>query len=178
MREDLADRVKLGDEQAFELLYRIYYLNLCRFANKFLHDPEEAKEVAQEVFINIWEEREDINSEESLQAYLFKITRNKSLNKLRKRKVVSKYIEILKLVYIDHTHYSSHESLMAKELKDEISNAIDKLPDKCKRVFELSRIEGLKYHEISRVLDISVKTVEAQISKALQILRFELKDYL
>jgi RNA polymerase sigma-70 factor (ECF subfamily) len=178
MKEELAERIKIGDKQAFELLFYKYYVSLCGFANKFLHNPEEAKDVVQEVFTNIWEKREDIDSEESIMAYIFKITQNKSLNSLRKKKVVSRHVEILRLVYIDYTLSPSHESLLAKELENDISAAIQKVPLKCRKVFELSRLKGLKYQEISKVLNISVKTVEVQISKALQILRLELKDYL
>jgi RNA polymerase sigma-70 factor (ECF subfamily) len=178
MIDQFALRIKLGDEQAFELLFRKYYLRLCGFANKFLNDPEESREIVQELFMKIWERREDIDPEDSLKSYLFKIAQNQSLNRLRKKKVESKYVEIYKLVYIDHNEFSSHESLLAKELEDNITIAINTIPPKCKRVFELSRMEGLKYAEIAKLLNIPVKTVEAQMSKALYILRLELKDYL
>jgi len=174
----LALRIKLGDEQAFELLFRKYYVRLCGFANKYFNDPEEAREVVQEVFTKIWEGREDIDPEESLRAYLFKITQNICINKLRLKKVESKYIEIYKLVYVDNREVSPYESLIANELNDNITTALSKIPPKCRKIFDLSRVEGLKYSEIAVTLSISVKTVEAQISKALQILRLELKDYL
>lgn len=176
--DQLALRVKQGDEQAFELLFRKYYVRLCGFANKFLNDPEEAREVVQEVFMKIWEGREDIDPEDSLKSYLFKIAQNFSLNKLRKKKVESRYLEILKQVYIEHSEFSGYDSLLVRELDNNITAAINTIPPKCKRVFELSRIDGLKYSEIAEVLNISVKTVEAQMSKALSILRVELKDYL
>ena len=112
MSEELADRIKLGDKYAFELLFREYYVHLCKFANKFLHDPEEAKEIVQEAFTKIWEEREGINSEESVKAYIFRITQNNSISRLRKKKVESKYIEILSLVYIDYKQFSSYEKII------------------------------------------------------------------
>ncbi|MCE5345334.1 MAG: RNA polymerase sigma-70 factor [Bacteroidales bacterium] len=178
MKDQLALRIRLGDEQAFELLFRKYYVRLCGFANKFLNNPEEAREIIQEVFIKIWEGREEIDPEDSLKSYLFKIAQNQSLNRLRKLKVESKYKEIYKLVYIEHSEFSSYESLMVRELDKNIITALNTIPPKCKRIFELSRNEGLKYSEIAEVMNISVKTVEAQMSKALNILRFELKDYL
>ncbi len=178
MSDQLSLRIKLGDEQAFELLFRKYYVRLCGFANKFLNHPEESREVVQEVFTKIWEGREDLDPEESLNAYLFKITQNISINKLRRMQVESKYIEIYKLVYVDHRDFSPHESLLAHELNESITTAVGKIPAKCRRIFELSRGEGLKYSEIASTLHISVKTVEGHMSKALQILRFELKDYL
>jgi RNA polymerase sigma-70 factor, ECF subfamily len=178
MKDQLSLRIKLGDEQAFELLFRKYYVRLCGFANKFIYDPEEAREIVQESFLKIWEGREDIDPEDSLKSYLFKIVQNLSLNRLRKKKVESKYIEIYKLVYIDHSEFSSYESLLGLELEENINAAINKIPPKCKRIFELSRMEGMKYKDIAEVLHISVKTVEAQMSKALNLLRLELKDYL
>lgn len=178
MKDQVALRIKLGDEHAFELLFRKYYVRLCGFANKFLNNPEEAREIVQEVFMKIWEGREDIDPEDSLTSYIFKIAQNLSLNQLRKKKVESRYIEIYKLVYIDHSEFSSYESLLVRELDNSIATAVNTIPPKCKRIFELSRNKGLKYSEIAEELNISVKTVEAQMSKALSILRFELKDYL
>ena len=178
MKDELAFRIKLSDQQAFELLFRKYYVRIWRFANKFLNDPEEAHEIVQEVFIKIWEGRRDIDTENSIISYLFKIAQNQSLNRLRKKKVESKYIEIYKLVYIHYNEVSSYESIFTRELENEISVAINKIPPKCKRVFELSRMEGLRYNEIADMLNISVKTVESQMSKALCILRLCLKDFL
>jgi RNA polymerase sigma-70 factor (ECF subfamily) len=177
MRDLLAQRIVLGDQQAFELLFRKYYVRLCGFANKFLNNPDEAQDIVQEVFSNIWENRELIDSDNSLKAYIFKITQNLSINKLRRKEVESKYTEIYKLVYVDHKEFSSHESLLAKELEEDIIQAIDKLPPECSKVFKMSRVDGLKYHEIAKVLNISVKTVETQMSKALRILRSELIEY-
>lgn len=178
MKDQLAARIKLGDEQAFELLFRKYYVRLCAFANKFLNNPEEAQEIVQDVFTKIWEGRNEIDPEDSLKSYLFKIAQNLSINKLRRKKVESRYTEIYKLVYIEQQEFSVHESLLAMELEENIANSIGKLPPECRKVFELSRIEGLKYKEIADTLHISVKTVEAQMSKALRSLRIELSDYL
>jgi RNA polymerase sigma-70 factor (ECF subfamily) len=178
MKDPLAMRIKLGDEQAFELLFRKYYIRLCSFANKFLNDPEEAREIVQYVFEKIWEERDKIDPEDSLKAYLFKIAQNLSFNKLRRKKVESRYAEVLKIVYIERQEFSVHESLLVNELEEHISHSIEKLPSKCRTIFELSRIEGLKYREIADTLNISVKTVEAQMSKAIRSLRIELSDYL
>jgi RNA polymerase sigma-70 factor (ECF subfamily) len=178
MKDQLAVRIKLGDQQAFELLFRKFYVRLCAFSNKFLNDPEEAQEIVQNLFAKIWEGREDINPEDSLKAYLFKIAQNSSLNRLRKKNVESRYIEIYKLVYVEQQEYSAHESLMAMELEEHIAHSIEKLPTQCRKIFELSRNEGLKYREIADFLHISIKTVEVQMSKALRSLRTELGDYL
>jgi RNA polymerase sigma-70 factor (ECF subfamily) len=178
MKDQLAVRIKLGDEQAFELLFRKFYVRLCAFANKFLNDPEEAKEIVQEVFAKIWEGRDLIDPDDSLKSYIFKITQNLSINKLRRKKVESKYAEIYKFIYCEQFDFSVHESLLARELEENIAQAVGNLPGECRKVFELSRTEGLKYREIADNLNISVKTVEAHMSKALRSLRIELKDYL
>jgi RNA polymerase sigma-70 factor, ECF subfamily len=177
MRDLLAQRIVLGDQQAFELLFRKYYISLCGFANKFLNNHNEAQDIVQEVFANLWENRELIDSDNSLKAYIFKIAQNLSINKLRRKEVESKYTEVFKLVYVDHKEFSSYESLLAKELEAKISLAIENLPPECSKVFKMSRMQSLKYNEIADALKISVKTVETQMSKALRILRIELREY-
>ena len=178
MKDQLALRIKLGDEQAFELLFRKYYVRLCSFANKFLNDPEAAQEIVQDAFTKIWEGREDIDPEDCLNAYIFKITRNLSINKLKRIKVESRYTGLYRLVYAEPQEYSTLESMLTKELEENIAKTINKLPPECRKVFELSRVEGLKYKEIADALQISVKTVEAQMSKALKLLRVDLSEYL
>ena len=120
MKDLIAVRIKMGDEQAFELLFRKYYTRLCGFANKFLNDPEEARNIVQEVFTKIWEDREDIDPDSSLNSYIFKITQNLSLNKLTRKKVESKYVEIYKQVYLNKSEISPFESILAKELENNI----------------------------------------------------------
>jgi RNA polymerase sigma-70 factor (ECF subfamily) len=178
MKDQLAVRIKLGDEQAFELLFRKYYIRLCAFSNKFLNEPEDAKEIVQEVFAKIWEGRDEIDPEDSLKSYIFKIAQNLSINKLRRNKVESKYTEVFKIVYLEYSCFSPHETLLAKELEENIAHSINNLPTECRKIFELSRMEGLKYKEIAEVLNISVKTVETQMTKALKFLRIELSEYL
>lgn len=178
MRDQIALRIKIGDEQAFELLFRKYFVRLCSFANKFLNEPDEAKDVVQQVFIKLWDCREYIDPDNSLNSYLFKITQNICINKLQRMKVESKYAEIYKVIYANQHPISPDESLLTLELEKNIMIALDKIPPKCKRIFELSRIEGLKYVEIADVLHISVKTVETQMAKAFRILRMELQEYI
>jgi RNA polymerase sigma-70 factor (ECF subfamily) len=168
----------MGDEHAYELFFHKSYLRLCQFANKFLNNPVESKEVVQDVFINLWENRELIDPEESLLSYLFKIVQNKCINKLHHKKVETKYAEVYKLVYADHRSISPADSLLALELSEHINKVVAGLPPQCRKIFELSRYDGQRYSEIATTMNVSVKTVEAQISKALKILRVELKIYL
>ncbi|HLN20401.1 MAG TPA: RNA polymerase sigma-70 factor [Bacteroidales bacterium] len=178
MEDLLASRIKRGDNQAFELFFRKYYVRLCCYSNKFIQNYDESCDIVSDAFLKIWENRNDIDTNSSLVSLVFKITRNLSLNHLRYRKVESKYLEILKVTYIDNSELSSYETYLGKELENEIQFALNKIPAQCKKVFELSRKEGLKYLQIAERLNISVKTVEVHMSKALRILRSELADFL
>jgi RNA polymerase sigma-70 factor (ECF subfamily) len=140
----------------------------------YLNDLDTAKEVVQEVFINLWDKKDSITSEKSVKAYLYTSVRNRCLNYIRDHKKFRSYvldveIEDKELVFDD-------DSMTQAEALVKIQQAIDKLPEKCKQVFELSRFEELKYKEIAEKLGISIKTVELQVSKALKILREELKE--
>jgi RNA polymerase sigma-70 factor (family 1) len=171
-------RIKYGDVQAFELFFRKFNVRLCVFANKFLNDPETAQEIVQDAFLRIWEGRSEIDPDDSLKSYIFKTVQNMSINKLRKKKVESKYIEIYKMVYVDQHDFSSYELHLANELEEHLEDTVSRLPRSCREIFKLSRHEGLKYSEIADILSISPKTVEAQMSKALRILRLRLNVYL
>ncbi len=178
MKDLLAARIRMGDEQAFELLFHKYYVRLCGFVEKYLDDPEEAREIAQEVFVRVWQERDRIDPDNCLKAYMFGIGRNLSLSRLRHLSVESAYTRIYRLVYLDRDEISVHDSLLAKELENGVAVALRKLPPRCREIFELSRNEGLKFREIAQTLRISVKTVETQISRALRIIHLHLAEYL
>jgi RNA polymerase sigma-70 factor (ECF subfamily) len=178
MKDPLALKVSIGDEQAYELLFRKLNVRLCLFANKFLQDPDEAQDVVQEAFIRVWENRRDLDPDDSISAYIFRIVQNLCLNRLRKRKIEQGYSEVLRMVYLESSVFSAHELYVAEELEEHIALAIRELPDGCRKIFTLSRHEGLKYKDIARVLDISPKTVEVQMSKALRLLRLKLSLYL
>lgn len=178
MKDHLAMRIKLGDEQAFELFFNKFNVRLCVFSNNFLNDPEEAQEIVQDAFVKLWENRDEIDPEGSLKSYIYKIVQNLSINRLKKKEVASKYIEIYKLVYIEYHEFSAHESYVADELEEHMTDTISQLPSRCQKIFKLSRNEGFKYREIAEILNISSKTVEVQMAKALKILRLKLADYL
>jgi RNA polymerase sigma-70 factor (ECF subfamily) len=179
MSDQLTYRIAYGDKQAFEILFRRLYLRLCCYTNKFLNDPEESQEIVQEVFSILWENRQSINPSLNLDAYLYKISKNLAICRLRRKSIELKYIEIYKAAYLDYDERNpSHDTLCAHELERKLAVALEKLPDGCRKVYELSRNEGLKYCEIAKYLDISVKTVESQMSKAFRILRIELAEFI
>ncbi|MCW3807508.1 RNA polymerase sigma-70 factor [Plebeiibacterium marinum] len=176
--KNLVLRLKEGDEQAFELLYRKYFRRLCAFANKYLHDYEVTQEVVQDVFYTIWEKREHLDADKSILSFLFQSAKNKSIHILEHSKVKNKYKEVLKYAYSQGDYFDVQDSMLAKELEAKLGEIIESLPEKCRKIFLLSRQEGKKYKEIAEELDISVKTVETQMSRALKVFRTELKDYL
>ncbi len=158
----------------FEQLFREYFTPLCNFALGYVNDLDTAKEVVQEVFINLWNKKDSIKSDKSVKAYLYTSVRNRCLNYIRDHKKFRSYV--LDIEIENEELLVENNSLTQAETQIKIQQAIDKLPEKCKEVFRLSRFDELKYKEIAEKLGISIKTVEVQISKALKILREELKE--
>jgi RNA polymerase sigma-70 factor, ECF subfamily len=169
--------LKEGSESAFEMLFRTYYRPLCQYAYSFLNDRDEAEEVVQAAFINIWDKREHMEIQSSLKAYLYRIVRNSCLNVIKHEKVKKQHVAH-EMVHAESMHESVSQSVISSELEERIATAMKTLPEQCRLVFQLSRFEELKYAEIADQLNISVKTVENQIGKALKIMREQLKDYL
>lgn len=178
MAETIEHRIMMGDEQSFELLYRRYFVRLCAFANKFLHDPSSSEEVVQDIFLKLWENRATLHNEDSGKSFLFQAVHNKSLNVLAHLGVVNRYSEMIRTVYAHPEEFDVHDSLLGKELNIRIENIIDSLPPECKKIFLMSRSDGKKNQEIASDLNISIKTVETQISRALKKLHAELSDYM
>ena len=169
--------LKEGSESAFEMVFRTYYRPLCQYAYSFLHDRDEAEEVVQTAFINIWDKKDQVEIQTSLKAYLYRIVRNSCLNVIKHAKVKQQHVAH-EMVHGESTHENVSQSVISSELEERISVAMKVLPEQCRLVFQLSRFEELKYSEIADQLNISVKTVENQIGKALKIMREQLKDYL
>jgi len=141
-----------------------------------VYDLDEAKEIVQEVFTNLWLKREEITTEKSIKSYLYTSVRNRCLNFIRDHKKFQS--QLLDVDIADFDMQIENDPSGINDLEAKVNYAINKLPEKCAEVFKLSRFEEMKYKEIGDKLNISVKTVEAQISKALKYLREELIDYI
>lgn len=164
------------DQQLFEELFSEYFVPLTNFAKSYVKDEDAAKELAQDAFINLWQKKDEIDKDKSIKSYLFTSVRNRSLNYIRdNKKYKSEYLDI---ELEKSNDFFDSDVLTTKELQDKITASINSLPEKCRKVFEMSRFEDLKYKEIAKELNISIKTVENQIGKALKTLRKDLKDYL
>jgi len=162
-------------EALLEGLFKKYFAGLCVFARQYVFDNDKVKDIVHDVFINIWEKGELYENDALVKAYLFTSVKNRCFNFLRDQKKFNKEgddaFNYEGAVYENNiTEFKELESLIRKE--------IDALPDKCREVFMLSRYEELKYAEIAERLDISVKTVEAHMSKALKLLRDNLSPYI
>jgi len=164
------------DERTLESLFREHYAGLCVFALGFVRDEEAAREVVQEVFVNLWEKRETIDLSKQVKSYLTTSVRNRCLNHLRNNRKFSPLL--LELEGLSDEAEEAGDRLVERELSEAIADAIAGLPDRCREIFLLNRNHHLRYQQIADHLQISVKTVETQMSKALQHLRIRLAGYL
>lgn len=173
--KDLFEKIKKSDEKAFEFLFHKYYGILCSFAIKIINDDVAAEEIVQDFFVKLWEKREQVFIETSVKNYFFRSVKNLCLNLIQHNKTKIKHAQIL-LSEIEN-NLSDENNYPEVDLFLKIEESINSLPEKRQEIFRLSREEGLKYHEIANKLNISIKTVETQISLAIKTLRDKLKNY-
>lgn len=173
---DLQERIRAGDERAFDLVFRTHYAHLVRMAESILRERAVAEEIAQEVMLELWRRRESLEVEQTFAAYLIRSTRNRALNHIRHQRIAAR--EAAVAAAESHSFPSAEEEVLGIELQRAVRNAIEALPDKTREVFQLSREQGLKYAEIATVLEISVKTVEKRMGQALAELRERLAPWL
>jgi len=163
-------KIKEGNIQAFETLFRTYYEPLCRYAYSLVEDMNTAEEIVQELFYTLWKERQNLQIFTSVNGYLYRSVKNKSLQFLEHKRVRENYQKI----YIENTNFETstpQEELEYKELEQQIEETLVHLPERRQKIFLMHRMERKKYNEIAQELQISVKTVEAEMSKALRELR-------
>ncbi len=173
--------LRKGEKKAFEAVYREYFGVLYHLCLSYLHDEKIAEEIVQDTFMKLWEIRETINDQINIRNFLYTITKNNCLNFLRNQKISLKHQENMKYLEMQFNYEAMEklgDYLQFEELRNKIDEAIANLPSEVIETFKLSRFEELTYREIADQQAISIKTVEARISKALRILRVELKDYL
>ena len=171
----LLERLRLGDEAAFDLIFRTWYAPLVQFAERMLREREAAEETVQDVMLELWKRRASLVIQGSPQAYLFQSTRNRALNRLRHLRVENR-----EEFDTDTLAAPSSADAGASEQEIEVAlrEAIASLPPRCRQVFDLNRVQGLKYAEVAAALDISVKAVEAHMARALRTLRERLAPWL
>lgn len=170
---DLLSLLELGDVYAFTEIYNRYKRILHQHALKMLNSREEARDVLQETFANLWDNREKLIIKTNLSGYLYHGIRNRVLNMIAHKQVESKYFSSLQ-VFIDKGEFITDHLIREKQLAEIIEKEIADLPPKMREVFRLSRISNLSHKEIAEELSISEQTVRTQVRNALRLLRVKL----
>ncbi len=182
MGKDLHEKILLeglleGNVKIFDYLFHYYYSGLVVYAAKIVEEETTAEDIVQEFFFKLWIDRKKHNINQSLKPYFFSAVNNLCLDYLRHKKVSKKAKDYLAQEMLQNIP-SEHNLLVESELRVRINDAIDTLPERCKKMFIMNRLEGLKPIEIAQKENLSVRTVEGHIGKALKLLREELQDYL
>jgi RNA polymerase sigma-70 factor, ECF subfamily len=166
-----------SNEREFEQLFKEHFKSLYAYAYTIVKDEVASEEIVQNVFYKIWEKNKQPEIQTSVKAYLYKSVYHDSLNYLKHLKVRAQYKS---RVMHEHKEEGAPASgkLLLKELEEKLRDAMNSLPEQCRTIFQMSRFDGLKYHEIADQLGISPKTVENQMGKALKLLRVKLIDFL
>ncbi len=179
--QHIFSEIVIGNEDAFKKLYTIYFSRLNDFAKKVTRDDEISQDIVQEVFVKIWEKRSELKGVNP-EAFLFRLVRNRCIDYIKHLRVVnnrmeevrtkSKYEELYRIDFIGNEPYI----LIEQELRDKIESVIRTLPDRCREVFILSRMQGLKNREIAEKLNINIKNVERHLSRAFEAFRKNFSD--
>lgn len=175
--EDLLQKLKNGDEQALKMIFNKYYAPLYRFAREILKEKLAAEDAVQDVMLKVWEKRETMVITTAFKSYLYMAVKNHCLNQLK----IAGRKNWLEDGMEDDNRFSTNDVadiLNAKTLENKIQLVIESLPPKCALIFKMSRFEGKSYKEMAQDLGLSVKTIENQMGKALQILREQLNPYI
>jgi RNA polymerase sigma-70 factor (ECF subfamily) len=174
--EELMEEIKAGNMLAFDKLYRKYSSRLHKFSYSMLKSTEDAENIIQDVFLNLWLNRENVEKSSSVKYYIFTTAYNSAISVIRKKLKDSTYIEYVKTLQ-DLMQEPVDLQIEYKELDEQLNRIIDALPQRQKEVYMLSRVEGLKYSEIAERLNISINTVENHLSRALNHIRRKLGSY-
>jgi len=172
----LVSKLKTGDYPAFTSVFYAYYKDLVRFATRFTRDTDKSEEIVQDIFVRLWEERESLTIDISLKSYLLKLTQNKCIDWYRHVKISQAYNDYV----MDNQFYFEYDTenyILHSELQEQIEKALGNLPEPISDAFRMNRYKGLKYNEIAEIQNVSVRTIEVRIGKALELLRKYLKEY-
>ena len=174
----LWQQLQQGEKSALQELFHRYYDSLVRFATPILKDQDLARDLVQDLFYDIWVKKEKIQISSSLKAYLYMACRNTALNRLKREARMQWTDDEGELENLHGSTDGTFDRMREKDLQSRLSHALDQLPPKCRQVFELSRFDHMTNKEVADTLEISVKTVENQMTKALQVLRTHLLPHL
>jgi len=170
-------KIQDGDIGEFERLFEKYYIPLCHHANNILKDMDAAEDVVQEFFYHFWKNRESFRLKLSLNAYLYQSIRNNALQHLKFITIRESYTDQVKSNLSGLSASDNQNTIEMHEINKAIQITLQQMPERCARVFQMNRFEGKKYREIAEILSVSIKTVEADMGKALQLFRKSLKEF-
>ena len=177
----LLQSLRIGEKIAYEEIYNDFFGVLYHLSLHYIHDEQVSEEIVQDTFMKLWEIRETLNDQFNIRSFLYTITKNNCLNYLRNEKIALKHQENLKYLEMQFNYEALDKMgdyLEFEELRLKIKQAITALPDDIRDTFLLSRFDELSYKDIAEKQLISVKTVESRMTKALRLLRYDLKEYL
>jgi RNA polymerase sigma-70 factor, ECF subfamily len=183
-KNSLIIRLQDGDKASFERVFKYFYHRLYVFINEYVHDSEVAKNILQDVFLILWEKKSILLDDTNLNAWLYTVAKNKALKYLRHEKYIKNHVELSLQSQNENTLNASAldkldtSEFAFREIDKIIKHTLGTMPENVQEIFKLSRFENLKNREIAEKLNISEKTVEANITKSLKLLRVALKDYL
>ncbi|MGQ9620053.1 MAG: RNA polymerase sigma-70 factor [Bacteroidales bacterium] len=173
---EIIRRIRQGDIREFETLFRSSYISMVKYAGTMVKDQDSAEEIVQDLFFKIWKDRQKLKIKSSLTGYLFRAVHNRCIHYISHLKVVEKHSREMSSVNFNMLSAEADQEINYRELQDKIASVLEKLPERCSRIFCMNRFEGLKYSEIAEKLSISVKTVETCMGKALKEFRKTLAD--
>jgi RNA polymerase sigma-70 factor (ECF subfamily) len=168
--------LKQGDTDIFSFLFRTYYKNLVLFGGSYIPDRAVCEDIVQSVFLKLWNERETLRIETSVKSYLLTAVRNACLDEIRHRNIVHEHESYI-FASSQQEEIDTENYILYSDLHHHLMEALRKVPPKLREAFEMNRFEGLKYREIAARLNVSERTVEVRIGKALELLRTYLKDF-
>lgn len=178
LEKEIVDKIREGDIKAFDFLFISYYPGLCAYAGDLVKSAEIAEEMVQDVFLKLWNKRSVLSVQTSLKAYLYRMIHNHCLNYIRDHST-QKTIKTLSLedlqtrlaLFDIESSGSALDDLLSEQIENDLSKAINVLPEQCKKIFYLCRFQGLSYPEIAAQLNVSVSTVKTQMLRAIEKLK-------
>jgi len=172
---DLLQKLKVGDRKAFQIIFDAYSERLFHFAYSYLKDSNDTEEIVQDVFLRLWEIRNEVDEEKSFKSFLYKMTVNRVFNHLKHQIVRQKYESHLMNLNASFSE-TPEEELHRKELNAKVQELLIRLPEQKRKIFIMSKLNGYSNTEISEKLGLSVRTVENQVYRATKFLKEHLKD--
>lgn len=173
-KKNIIRKIKNNDSKALRELFDLYATALTFFAYRFVYDKSEAENIVQDVFIGVWKNINNMDDNINIKAYLYKSVKNRAINLLNQNKESTEFEENLFL----YKSFSQQTTIETNELYENYKKAIEELPTSCRNIFLMSREDNLTYKEIAEILNISIKTVETQMGRALKSIRKKIEKYL